>query len=200
MLCFRWQGGAACASTSEAGALPASSTAIYKTPEDGPLPKHSQSLQSAKTPHSQPSLSPTHSKGTGGDTALATPAQVSAAQDKVGKKRFEPWRDHVRIEMLLFLLITSIFFWLSSQISATRGNVDLHFPQTKHETSAICHRPNTHMHVMRSKCIGHEYPCCVHVQFHQPRRSAQLWNRHNEQNQEKALYQSERHACHPWLP
>lgn len=101
MLCFRWQGGAACASTSEAGALPASSTAIYKTPEDGPLPKHSQSLQSAKTPHSQPSLSPTHSKGTGGDTALATPAQVSAAQDKVGKKRFEPWRNHVRIEMLL---------------------------------------------------------------------------------------------------
>ncbi|XP_071341422.1 peptidase inhibitor 15-A [Trachinotus anak] len=47
-----------CAATSEAGALPASSSAIYKPAKTGLLLKPSQSSQSAKTPHSQPGSPP----------------------------------------------------------------------------------------------------------------------------------------------
>ncbi len=89
-----------CASTSEAGALPAASTATYKTGKDGLLPKHSQSLQSAKTPQSSllPSLSlslalsPVHDRG--GDIALATQAQGPAAQQKVGHGSFKARFQH----------------------------------------------------------------------------------------------------------
>lgn len=120
-LCFRWRGGAVRLPPRQAHFLHRPLQYI-KTPKDGPLPKYSQSLQSAKTPHSQPSLSPIHYWGIRGDTALATQAQGTAAQEKVGHGGgLKLGWSTSEFKCSLFLRTAPNFFSLSFQISPTRG-------------------------------------------------------------------------------
>lgn len=193
-LCFRWRGGAVRLPPRQAHFLHRPLQYI-KTPKDGPLPKYSQSLQSAKTPHSQPSLSPIHywwhSLGNAG---------TRYRRARKGRTRGEVWslaEASLNLNVPCFCAPRRTFSRFLFRSVQHAGYCSCGF---KHATSVSCRRPDTPVRILRSKCIGNEYPCCVHVQFHQSRRSARLWNRHDDQNQEKALYQSERHARHSWLP
>lgn len=196
MLCFRWQGGAV--------SLPPRQAHFLHRPLQYINPQRRTSPEAltkfAKRKNSSPAalpLSPTHYWGFRGDTSLARKAQGTAAQEKVRPKivckgmslEFLPCiAKHMRFEdcfvgTVMCAQLKVCLFAFFFQISPRRGIFCLQFPKTKHETSVICRRPNTPLHILQSKCIGNEYSYCVQVlasrQFHQSWRSVQLWNRHH---------------------
>lgn len=202
------------ASTSEPDALPAPSTATYKSPQRRSSPEAAQSLQSAQTPSlaalpSSPvalslsvSPSPIHYWGIRRRYSLGTAGtRYRRATRKVGQMRFETWLWRVWIKYspsffaALCAKLSPAFF---SDQPPKSGILHPRLPQSNHETSVICHRLAAAVRILRSKCIGEHDPGCLDVRFHQCQRGAQL--RHRLQSEEKALHQPERHAGHPRLP
>lgn len=172
--------------------------AIYKATETGLLLKPSQSSQSAKASPSQSQAALSFSKPITGALLSKQPWQRRNCAQKGRTRLFEGlslvisllyckarefWRS------VISTCSKSVFLLSLSQSNPGRGvfsnckflQAKKKYTAKKNETPAFCHRCNTNVHILRSKCTGNEYSYCVHVpasrQFHRCWCSAQLWNR-----------------------